>query len=423
MAPMRSMPKAGTNMTTRVTALLAALIALSPATALRAQESGADDATPAAPFDLLDLANGAVVLSATSEYDQSTWSALSLIDATSTTGWASKQYEISNNTIVVELPTAARIETFVVDTRGVDGAGRGARGFTLSASATSASDGFEPLLSDEAPNEQRTEFTIQSDGPVRWLRLTVTDNWGAADYTEIMELEAYGAQEPDSEPRTNVEGVYDTNYNLMRLSQDGRTVEGCYDWDNGTLTGDTDGRVIRFEWREDGPQIGTAIMVLTADAKFLNGLWYENSRLQGVWFGALVTDGREPECKTGETNIVAAALEASGSATLYGIQFDLDSAQLRSESTPVLNTLLAALSAQSNWRIAIEGHTDSQGSDSYNLDLSESRADAVKSWLVENGIDAARIETSGKGESAPEADNVTPQGRALNRRVVVRVIS
>ncbi|MES9842882.1 MAG: hypothetical protein ABW134_20245 [Candidatus Thiodiazotropha endolucinida] len=112
------------------------------------------------------------------------------------------------------------------------------------------------------------------------------------------------------------------------------------------MTGDTDGRVIRFEWREDGPQIGTAIMVLTADAKFLNGLWYEHGELQGIWYGIRVADGCEPSCKTDSANTVADALEESGSATLYGIRFDLDFDRLRPDSAQTLGALLAALTDQ-----------------------------------------------------------------------------
>lgn len=384
----------------------------------RAQESEADqDSGP----DFLDLANGAVILSSSGEYDQARWSALSAIDGTTQTGWASVKNAVADNSFIIELPAEARLTDFVIDTRGVDGDGRAARHFELSGSSVSASEGFEPLVSGEAANEARTEFAIDAGKPARWLRLQIKDNWGAADYTEVMELEAYGDM-TSTRRSASVSGVYDTNYNLMRLEQHGRAVAGCYDWDHGVLTGDTDGRVIRFEWREDGPQIGTAIMVLTADARHLNGLWYENAQLQGVWEGSLVEDGRKPNCTVASNNSVSDALQAGGAATLYGVHFDLDSAVLRDDSAAVLDALLNALNDHPDWRILIEGHTDAQGSADYNLDLSSRRAAAVKAWLVDHGVDAARIETRGKGESEPAADNDTPQGRALNRRVVIRVI-
>ncbi|MEO0465522.1 MAG: OmpA family protein [Pseudomonadota bacterium] len=371
--------------------------------------------------DLLDLANGALVLEATSEYNESTWGALTLIDGTTKTGWATKSGATTANEIVIELASLAQLSSFVIDTNGIDGVGRGAKRFKLFGSAVSSKDGFIELVSGEALEGVRTEFPVIADEPVRWLRLEVADNWGAPKYTEIMELEAYGVR-IGTEQLSNLSGVYATNYNLMRIEQSGRAVEGCYDYDNGTLSGDTDGRVIRFEWREDGPQIGTAVMVLTADASYLNGLWYEDGILKGVWRGPLVTDGREPVCQTGQSNLVSDAIKQSGTATLYGIRFDLDSATLRSDSTQTLEALREALISEPDWRIMIEGHTDSQGADAYNLELSASRAASVKSWLMEQGIDAGRLETVGKGENEPEADNDTPQGRALNRRVVIRKI-
>lgn len=369
--------------------------------------------------DLLDLVNGAIVLQATSEYNESTWGALTLIDGTTKTGWATKSGATIGNEITLELADLTKLSNFVIDTNGVDGKGRGAKNFTLYGSATSAADGYSKLVSGEAKEEDRTQFPIHHGDAVRWLRLAVTDNWGATDFTEIMELEAYGVRLKTDE-NMELSGIFATNYDLMRIVQSGKSVEGCYDHDNGTLTGSTDGRVIRFEWREDGPQVGTAIMVLTADATYLNGLWYENGRLEGVWRGPLVTDGREPECQTGQSNLVTAAIKQSGVATLYGIRFDLDSAKLRSDSRQTLDALLDALITESAWRIGIEGHTDAQGADDYNFELSAARAGSVRSWLVDQGVNTNRIETIGKGESQPEADNDSPQGRALNRRVVIR---
>ncbi|MEO1630254.1 MAG: OmpA family protein, partial [Bacteroidota bacterium] len=68
--------------------------------------------------------------------------------------------------------------------------------------------------------------------------------------------------------------------------------------------------------------------------------------------------------------------------------------------------------------LLIEGHTDSDGGDASNQTLSEDRAAAVKAYLVDNGIDADRLDTAGYGESEPVADNETPEGKAQNRRVV-----
>jgi OOP family OmpA-OmpF porin len=72
-------------------------------------------------------------------------------------------------------------------------------------------------------------------------------------------------------------------------------------------------------------------------------------------------------------------------------------------------------------KIQLLGHTDSRGSKRYNRDLSQRRADAVKSYLVGKGIDANVIEAIGVGEDVPIADNTTAEGRAKNRRVEVGI--
>jgi len=70
-----------------------------------------------------------------------------------------------------------------------------------------------------------------------------------------------------------------------------------------------------------------------------------------------------------------------------------------------------------NASISVEGHTDSQGDDAMNLNLSEQRAQAVVSYLVNNGVSGNRLSSIGYGETSPIGDNATPEGRAMNRRI------
>ena len=114
---------------------------------------------------------------------------------------------------------------------------------------------------------------------------------------------------------------------------------------------------------------------------------------------------------------ITKTLSATGRARIYGILFDLDSATIRSESKPVLDEVVASLTAQPDWRLTIEGHTDSTGTAEHNRVLSQQRADAVKAFLVAAGIDEARLRTSGFGSTQPIADNATELGRSQNRRV------
>lgn len=107
----------------------------------------------------------------------------------------------------------------------------------------------------------------------------------------------------------------------------------------------------------------------------------------------------------------------SNAVHVEGINFDSDSAKLREDALPALRNLLSVLHGNPDLTLRIEGHTDSAGPESYNLRLSQRRAQAVVDWLIENGIDAARLQARGIGETEPVADNDTMVGRAANRRI------
>lgn len=103
---------------------------------------------------------------------------------------------------------------------------------------------------------------------------------------------------------------------------------------------------------------------------------------------------------------------------LRNVYFDFDKATIRPDSIPALQETVEILRAEDGeFALVLEGHTDSIGSDSYNMALSERRAASVRAWLVDNGIPSARIRAVGFGESRPVADNKSAAGRAQNRRV------
>jgi|GEM_PF-1237082 len=105
------------------------------------------------------------------------------------------------------------------------------------------------------------------------------------------------------------------------------------------------------------------------------------------------------------------------------INFETGKAVILPSSYPILDNIAELLKANENVKIEIGGHTDSQGSDSYNLRLSEARANAVRNYLIQKGIDPSRLIARGYGESMPIAPNTTREGRAKNRRVEFKVIS
>ncbi|MEM8777517.1 MAG: OmpA family protein [Cyanobacteria bacterium P01_G01_bin.49] len=108
------------------------------------------------------------------------------------------------------------------------------------------------------------------------------------------------------------------------------------------------------------------------------------------------------------------------------ILFDFDKANIRNNAIPTLEKLEQVIANSDTESIQINGHTDSKGSEPYNLQLSQARAKAVATWLSDNtGISSDRLKTKGYGESQPVANNQTPdgkdnpEGRTKNRRVEV----
>ena len=102
---------------------------------------------------------------------------------------------------------------------------------------------------------------------------------------------------------------------------------------------------------------------------------------------------------------------------LEGVKFDNDTARLKSSSRLILDRVAKSLNAWPDTQIEVDGHTDSNNTDAYNLNLSRARSSAVCEYLVEQGVDSSRLKEKGYGESRPIADNATAVGRATNRRV------
>jgi OmpA-OmpF porin, OOP family len=111
-------------------------------------------------------------------------------------------------------------------------------------------------------------------------------------------------------------------------------------------------------------------------------------------------------------------LITEGKLVSYGIYFDVNKDVVKPESYGTLKGIADVLKENPTVRVKIVGHTDSDGADAANLDLSKRRGESVKAELVKNfGIDASRLESDGLGETKPVAPNDTPSNKAMNRRV------
>jgi len=106
-----------------------------------------------------------------------------------------------------------------------------------------------------------------------------------------------------------------------------------------------------------------------------------------------------------------------------GILFDFDKFALKDAAKQNIESLAKSLNQYPGTDIKIIGHTDSRGTEEYNMGLSERRAAAVKAYAVAQGVPSSRLITMGKGYAEPIADNATDEGRALNRRVEIVIVA
>ncbi|MBW2637994.1 MAG: OmpA family protein [Deltaproteobacteria bacterium] len=127
--------------------------------------------------------------------------------------------------------------------------------------------------------------------------------------------------------------------------------------------------------------------------------------------------------KVDETGCAVVA-EVKKLLVLEGVKFKTGSSEIVQQSKQLLdNTALKALNENPNLKVRIEGHTDSVGSEAYNMNLSFQRAEAVMKYLVAQGVDSYRMKVLGKGEDYPVATNDTAEGRAHNRRIEFIILS
>lgn len=121
-------------------------------------------------------------------------------------------------------------------------------------------------------------------------------------------------------------------------------------------------------------------------------------------------------------DIVLQPIEIGVTVRLKNIYFDFDKTTLKNESFPELNKVVDFLKQNPSVEIEISGHTDSKGSDDYNLTLSQGRSEAVVAYIISQGIDSYRLTAHGYGESKPIDTNDSDAGRANNRRVEFTVL-
>jgi outer membrane protein OmpA-like peptidoglycan-associated protein len=127
---------------------------------------------------------------------------------------------------------------------------------------------------------------------------------------------------------------------------------------------------------------------------------------------------REQKMVTVKADEMAKKISATGSVALYGIYFGFNKSELKPESQPTLEQIARLLKDDPKLKLLVVGHTDNVGAFSYNMDLSQQRADAVVHELAaQHGVDRSRLTPAGVSFASPVASNKSEEGRAKNRRV------
>jgi outer membrane protein OmpA-like peptidoglycan-associated protein len=162
----------------------------------------------------------------------------------------------------------------------------------------------------------------------------------------------------------------------------------------------------------DGAPVHVAVMVA-----FDNGFG-DLSKQPVTLLEIVESEAMDTGMVTVNAEAMAKGIDAEGHIAIYGVYFDTDSDELKAESNETLLEITELLGNRPDLNIMIVGHTDNQGTEAHNVDLSQRRAKAVVSALVQqHGVAASRLTSAGVGFFAPVASNDTANGRAKNRRV------
>lgn len=192
-------------------------------------------------------------------------------------------------------------------------------------------------------------------------------------------------------------------------------ITGCAKWSNtakGGVIGTTAGGVV-------GAAIGKATGNTARGAVI--------GAAVGGTAGILIGRHMDKQAEEMQEDLKNARVQRVGEGIIItfdsGILFDFDRAELKPEARQNVSDLSQTLKKYDDTDIMIVGHSDSQGSDDYNMKLSERRAAGVATYLVGTGVSSERIEQVGRGESEPVAENETSEGRRQNRRVEVAIFA
>ena len=379
------------------------------------------------PVDLLTFAQGLTFVSA-SGTNKSTGTILRMVDG--------DDVDLGLGTddggpveLVFQLPAPTRFDRFAIPSVS-ERAGNTTffKNVVVSGSADGPDSGYEVLatfeLETHGPNQTVTEAVPTFDGFVTWVKIELSDGILIEEGDEgkttlrFTELIGNGEQEPQTFSEA-FDGTWmfrlaerlDSGGQPLELRQTGATITGCVG--RIAITGSVNGQIARATGVDtfDG---GVSAFIFVADEDGeIQAVWSEDGAVFKAWIPLEMDDIPPTECEepTPEPTFCG--------ATVY-INFDVNSATIRPESDQVLADLYDGLISEGATGVSIVGHTSSEGTEEYNLDLSQRRAQSVVDDLLGRGFDASLISATGVGETqlliSPDDDETS---RELNRRVEI----
>ncbi|MCK5767640.1 MAG: hypothetical protein KAH35_04615, partial [Candidatus Atribacteria bacterium] len=214
---------------------------------------------------LVSFSSGALLLEKPLEYSPE-WGSVWIMDENPKTGWCCLEGKILDNVLVIELAEKSVFDRLEFDTGHADAKGRGAKDIIVELSDDGPTEGFRKIASVSlVDREDNQSFPVTVDKSGKWLRLTIQNNHGDGQWTELMDFRAFGKQLTKT-PLPDVSGTYETNYSDFHLRQQGTSVTGCYEQNKGILNGDIEGHTVKFTWREPN-QKGPAVIIFTSDGE------------------------------------------------------------------------------------------------------------------------------------------------------------
>jgi hypothetical protein len=162
---------------------------------------------------LVSFSSGALVVRKSAEFSDK-WSTFWMIDERSESGWASPKGKTQNHVAVIELAERTLLKRIEFDTGNIDGEGRGTKDVLVEISDEGPGKGFKKIAEISLADKEDGQSFEVDEVAGRWVRLTIKNNHGAADYTELMDFRGYGSQLAQT-PFPDASGTYGTNSNSL----------------------------------------------------------------------------------------------------------------------------------------------------------------------------------------------------------------